>query len=143
MKILLRIFKVGLAIGCIILLLYACGFGRNPISTWQVEKIELTGWNKDGTSTVELNENDVRKFIMRLNLSKTVGQVAAERCERTFSICVHMKDGRRIYIMDHDDERMKVTGFSDQSIWIANSLLLETIKNLVHDYGLVWQSWGC
>ena len=139
----LRIFKVILAIGCILLVLYAFGYGHHVIGTGQVEKIELTAWNKGGTSTVELSEKDVRKFIRCFDLSRTVGEVTAERCECTFCICVYMKDGRLIYIMDHDDERIKVTGLSDESIWISNPILLRTIKSLVHDYGLAWKSWGC
>lgn len=105
-KNLLRITKLSLCVGCILLLLYACGFGRYLIGTWQVEKIEWTACDKEGTSTVELNENDVRQFVMCFNLSRYVGQVTAERCERTFCLCIHMKDGQKIYIMDHDDERM-------------------------------------
>ena len=142
-KNLLRITKLSLCVGCILLLLYACGFGRYLIGTWQVEKIEWTACDKEGTSTVELNENDVRQFVMCFNLSRYVGQVTAERCERTFCLCIHMKDGQKIYIMDHDDERMKVTGLEDQSIWIANPLLFQAVRNLVHDYDLIWDNWGC
>lgn len=143
MKIILRMLMSILGICCILLLLYAIGFGRHWLDHQQVDKIELTAWDQEGTTTVTLNENDLRKFITQFNLSKTAGEVAAERCERTFCICIHMKDGHRIDIMDHDEERMKVTGLTDQSIWICNSLLLATIESFVHDYGLQWQSWGC
>lgn len=141
MKIILRILMTILGICGVLLLLYAIGFGRHRIDPKQVGKIELTAWNQDGTTTVTLNEKDLRKFITRFNLSKTVGEVAAERCECTFIICIYRNDGQRIFIMDHDEERMKVTGIAEQSVWISNSLLLTTIENLVQDYGLQWQSW--
>lgn len=140
-KLLCCTIVAGLILGCVLLLLAFCGFGRNWIPLKHVEKIELTAWDQNGTATVTLNETDLRKFITRFNLSATVGEVAAERCERNFMICIYRNDGHKIYIMDHDEERMKVTGLTDQSIWICNSRLLTTIENLVQDYGLQWQSW--
>ena len=38
---------------------------------------------------------------------------------------------------------MKVTGMGPERFWIDNVLLLQTVKALVRDNGLLWENWGC
>ena len=142
-KRLLRIGTIVLAVACVITGLLLCGFGQNRIPLRQVEKIELTASNSEGTATVELGADDLRQFILCYNLSRYAGPVTADRCERTFFVSVHLKDGRRIGISDHDGARMKVTGVEPESFWIDNVLLLQTVKALVRDNGLLLENWGC
>lgn len=137
-----RIGIIGLAVVGLLLFPFICGFGHNLIGVQQVVKIELTACDEVETATVELKKGDVRKFITCYNLSRYVGEVEAERCDRTFAVCIYLKDGRQIGIVDHDNERMKVTGMEDQSFWIDNTLLLGIIKKMVNECGLLWESWG-
>lgn len=140
---LLRIGAMILAVVCLLVALLLCGFGRHLISVRQVKKIELTASEFTGTATVELEADALRKFIICYNLSRYAGPVTADRCERTFFVSVHLKDGRRIGISDHDGARMKVTGMDTESFWIDNILLLRTVQNLIHDNGLILETWGC
>lgn len=140
---LLAVVKIGLAAVGLLLLLYLCGFGHNLIGVCQVDKIELTACDETGIETVELNTSDVRKFITCYNLSCYVGEVSAERCDRTFYVCIFLKDGKQIGVVDHDNKRLKITGIEDQSLWTDNPILLRAIKNMVDDYGLLWTNWGC
>lgn len=142
-KRLLRIGAMILSAVCLLVVLLLCGFGRNPLSVHQVKKIELTASESTGTATVELEADALRKFILCYNLSRYAGPVTADRCERTFYVSVHLKDGRRIGISDHDGARMKVTGMDTESFWIDNILLLRTVQNLIHDNGLLLKTWGC
>ena len=142
-KRLLRIGTIVLTVACVITGLLLCGFGRHLISVHQVEKIELTASDSAGTATVELDADALRKFIICYNLSRYAGPVNVEHCERTFFVSVHLKDGRRIGISDHDGARMKVTGMDTESFWIDNILLLRTVQNLIHDNGLLLKTWGC
>ena len=140
---LLRIGAIILSVVCLLIALLLCGFGQNRIPLRQVEKIELTASNSESTATVELEADDLRQFIMCYNLSRYAGPVTADRCERTFFVSVHLKDGRRIGISDHDGARMKVTGMEPESFWIDNILLLRTVQNLIRDNGLLLENWGC
>ena len=140
---LLRIAKIGSAVVCLMLLLHLCGFGHNLIGLWQVDQIELTACDKVGTTTVALQSADVRKFIGCYNLSRYAGEVNAERCDRTFYVCIYLKDGKKIGIVDHDNTRIRITGIGNQSLWADNPILLSAIRNMVDSYDLLWQSWGC
>ena len=140
---LLRIGAIILSVVCLLIALLLCGFGQNRIPLRQVEKIELTASDSESTATVELEADDLRQFILCYNLSRYAGPVTADRCERTFFVSVHLKDGRRIGISDHDGARMKVTGMEPESFWIDNILLLRTVQNLIRDNGLLWENWGC
>ena len=140
---LLRIAKIGSAVLCLALLLYLCGFGHNLIGLWQVDRIELTACDKVGTTTVELQDADVRKLIGCYNLSRYAGEVSAEKCDRTFYVCIYLKDGKKIGIVDDDNMRIKITGIGGQSIWADNPIVLRAIKNMVESYDLLWESWGC
>ena len=134
---------VGLSVLCLLLLLFVCGFGRSLISVGQVEKIELTACDQVGTATVELKPDEVRKFIICYNLSRYAGPVQTESCDRRFSVCIYLRDGNQIGLVDHDGGRMKVTGTERESYWIDNRLLLNTVQDMIQDYGLIWNSWGC
>jgi hypothetical protein len=140
---LLRIGAIILSVVCLLIALLLCGFGQNRIPLRQVEKIELTASNSESTATVELEADDLRQFILCYNLSRYAGPVTADRCERTFFVSVHLKDGRRIGISDHDGARMKVTGMEPERFWIDNILLLRTVQNLIRDNGLLLENWGC
>ncbi len=140
---LLLIGKIGLVIIGLCLFLFICGFGHYPIGAWQVEKIQLTARDQAATTTVELTHEEIQQFVVYYNLARYAGPVTAEGCERTFYVCIYLKDGRKIGIVDHDDARMKITGIAEQFIWCDNALLLEFIKQLVSDYGLRWEVWGC
>lgn len=142
-KRLLRIGTIVLTVACVITGLLLCGFGRHLISVHQVEIIELTASDSAGTATVELDADALRKFILCYNLSRYAGPVTADRCERTFFVSVHLKDGRRIGISDHDGARMKVTSMDTESFWVDNILLLRTVRNLIHENGLLLEKWGC
>lgn len=142
-KRLLRICAMILSAVCLLVALLLCGFGRHLISVHQVEKIELTASDSTGTATVELEADALRKFILCYNLSRYAGPVTADRCEQTFFVSVHLKDGRRIGISDHDGARLKVTGMDTENFWIDNILLLRTVQDLIRDNGLLLKTWGC
>lgn len=134
---------IAMAVVCLLTGLFACGFGHCLIGMRQVEKMELTACDPVGTSTVELQAEDVQRFIMCYNLSRFAGTVTADRCERTFYVSIHMKDGKQIGITDHDENRLKVTGADRENYWIQNRMLLTYIQDLANDYGLHCANWGC
>ena len=139
-----RLFgSISFAVVCLLLVLFVCGFGRNLISPGQVEKIELTACDQVGTAAVELKPDEVRKFMICYNLSRYEGPVQAESCDRRFSVCIYLRDGNQIGLVDHDDGRMKVTGAERESYWIDNRLLLNTVQDMIQDYGLILDNWGC
>ena len=140
---LLRIGLAILAVGCLLLILFLCGFGHCWIGVRQVDKIELTAGDEVGTATVELNATEVRKFMLCYHLSRYVGEVNAENCDRIFFVRIYLNDGNQIHIADHINERMKVTGLGSQSVWIDNAVLLGYVKRLTREYDLLWTNLGC
>ncbi len=139
---LILIFKIALVIGCVLLALYLIGFGHNMVGVWQVEKITLKASNGDGTTTVELKDEDVRQFIRYYNRSRYVGDVMAEGCDLLFSVDIYLKDGRSIGLCDHYEDRMKVGGSEFESYWADNETLVEFIYTLIEDYGLQLKTWS-
>ena len=132
---------VGLAAVSALLVLFLCGFGRNQLSVRQIERIELTA--QGGTAVVELKPEDVRKFVTRYNLSRYVGTVTAENCEKTFFVRIELNDGSYISMLDYEGARMKVISSEAENFWVDNVLLLHTIQKLAEDYGLTLETWGC
>jgi hypothetical protein len=139
---LVLIFKIGLTIGCVLLALYLIGFGHNLVGVWQVEKITLKASNGNGTSTVQLKEDDVRQFIRYYNRSRCVGDITAEGCNLLFFVQIHLKDGNIISLSDHHEERMNVSGTAFESYWADNETLVEFIYALIEDYGLQLKTWS-
>lgn len=139
---LLLIIKIALAIACLLLVVYFIGFGHNLVGVWQVEKITLTASNGNGTSTVELQEEDVRQLVRYYNRSRRVGDITAEGCDCLFFVQIHLKDGSTIGLSDHYEDRMKVNGTEFEGYWADNEALVEFIQELVEKYGLRWEKWS-
>ena len=142
-KILRIAIRIGVAVAVVLLLLYLFGFGRKMIGVWQVERIELTASNGSGISTVELEPKDMRKFIAYYNCSRYAGDVTADRCGHKFTAYIYLKNGEYIAIREDVRDRMVINPSDDERYWADNGALIKYVENLVEDYGLVWEDWGC
>lgn len=92
---------------------------------------------------MELEPEDVRKFVNRYNLSRYVGLVDAEHCDHTFFVRMELNDGSSINILDHEGQRMKVSCEKQESFWVDNVFLLHTVRTLAKEYGLTLENLGC
>lgn len=144
MKRILRIvIRIALAVAAVLLLLYWVGFGRRVVGLWQVERVELTASNGAGTSTVELEKTDVRNLITRLNCSRYVGEVTADGCEQIFIVRIYLENGEYIAILDGVKGRAIVDPSDGERYWVDDAVLQVFVEELVSDYGLIWEDWGC